>query len=476
MRVTDSAGALGASLSRDRTSASRVVPVVAQLASDLRTKLGEAPPSDPAVAERTSLSASLEADHELFLAFGFAEAGKSADSIAHARRALALDPAFARAYAFLALQLRNQFRNDEALRTFQLALKWSDSLSENERLRLVGDYEWAFGDVDRAIDAYEKRLAACPRDWTTMGNLSGAYAAKGDVAKALALENRIIAQHPRDITIRGNVVLDELLMGDVVQAANDARTILDEFPHPPSLTYLYLAVAEALLDRPDSAKDAYAKLAVVDASLAAFGVADLEAAAGHLSEAALLLERGIAADDANGEKAHAAVKWAALAEARLGQGEKAKALEAAEKALASGDAQTLYMAGEAMLDAHDPPRLPEVGEIVSRLGRGVTRDEKYYSDLLGADVLVAKDNARLALHVLDDAQKLGGSWLVHYHRARAYVELREVDRAEAELRACLEHRADGALAFDDAPSIRYLSRVQGPSAMSPTSLPSASSR
>jgi tetratricopeptide (TPR) repeat protein len=459
MRVTDPTGALVLSSERDAADASRVVPTAALFASDLRTKLGETPPIDPGIAERTSASASLEADHELLLAWGLFDAAKTADGIAHARRAVALDPTFAKAYGFLGMQLKNVGKTNEAFAQYQLALKWSDSLSEKERLRLVGDYEWDFGDLGRSIDAYEKRLALCPRDWGTMGNLAGAYMTKGDAPRSSAIGAQVLAHHPHDVTARSNHVLDQVLTGDLERAVDDAHVIIEEFPRPPSLTYLSLAVAEALLDHPDAAKEAYAKLAGVNASLATFGLADLEAAAGRLSETVAVLEKGIAADVANGEKAYAAVKWAALAEARLGQGEKAAALDAAEKAIAAGDAQTLYMAGTVLLDTRDSRQVRRVSEIVSRLGRGVTRDERYYAALLGADVLVAQGNAQQALAVLDGAARLGPSWLVRYRRGLAYAELHSVDRAEEEWKACLVRRSEGALVFDDAPSVRYLSRI-----------------
>jgi tetratricopeptide (TPR) repeat protein len=453
IRVTDSSGALVLSREREAANASRVVPTVALLASDLRTKLGETPPIAPAVAERTSMSSSLEADHELLLAWGLA------DGIVHARRAVALDPTFAKAYRFLGIELMNMGKTNEAFAQYQLALKSSDTLSEKERLGLQGDYEWGFGDLDRSIRAYETRLASCPRDWATLENLAEAYLTKGEIAKASAIGARVVAQHPHYVTARSNQVLHEVLMGELELAVRDAHAIVDEFPQPSSLTYRSLAAAEALLNHPDAARDAYAKLAGLDASLATFALADLEAAAGRLSEAAALLERGIVADVASGEKAYAALKWAALAEARLGQGQKAAALDAAEKAIADGDAQTLYMAGTVLLDTRDSREVEKAIEIASRLGQGVTRDEKYYATVLGADALVAQGNARQALARLDEARSLGGSWLVGYRRALAYAELHELDRAEEEWKACLARRGEGALVFDDAPSLRYLSRI-----------------
>jgi tetratricopeptide (TPR) repeat protein len=460
MRVMDPTGALVLSSEREAANASRVVPTVALLASDLRTKLGETPPIDPSAAERTSMSASLEADHELLLAWGLADAGKDADGIAHARRAIALDPTFAKAHRFLGMQLMNTGNENESFAQFQLALKWSDTLSEKERLGLVGDYEWLFGDLDRSITAYEKRLASCPRDWSMMSNLAGAYQSKGDLAKASALVARVVAQHPHYVVARSNRVLYEALSGDLELAVRDANAVLEEFPRPFDSTYEYLAVAEALLDHPDAARQAYAKLAAVNPSLATFGLADMEAAAGRLHEAVALLEKGIAADVANGDKAYAALKWAALAEARLGQGQKGAALDAAEKAIADGDPQTLYISGTVLLETRDSRPVRRASEIVSRLDRGVTRDEKYYATLLGADVLVAQGNPRQALTMLDAAARLGPSWLVQYRRALAYAELHEVDRAEEEWKACLGRPGDGALVFNLAPTLRYLSRIK----------------
>jgi tetratricopeptide (TPR) repeat protein len=459
MRVTDSTGALVLSRDSDAADASRVVPTVALLAADLRTKLGETPPFDPGVAERTSMSASLEADHELLLAWGFSDAGKYADGVAHGRRAVAIDPTFARAYQFLGMQLVNMGRTNDGLEQYQLAMKWIDELSEKERLRLVGDYEWDFGDLERSIEAYEKLLASTPRDSNTTLNLAGAYQTKGDIEKANAIGARVVAQHPHKVIARSNHILNETLAGNLEQAVRDAHAVAEEFPHPPALTYLSLAVAEALLDHPAAAREAYAKLAGVNASLATFGLADLEAGAGRLSEAVAVLEKGVAADVASGEKAYAALKWAALAEARLDQGKKAAALDAAEKAIADGDPQTLYMAGTVLLDTRDSRQVRKVSEIVSRLARGVSRDEKYYASLLGADVLVAQGNVRQALAMLDEAERLGTSWLVGYRRALAYAEQHDVDRAEEEWRACLARRGEGALVFDDAPSVRYLPRI-----------------
>jgi tetratricopeptide (TPR) repeat protein len=442
------------SIVRDAAVTDRVVPTLGQMACDLRTAAGDPPLTDPALAEQTGMSTSLEADHEYTLGAALNNSGKFVEGVAHLESAVAIDPQFTKAHGVLALVLENVGRQTEATHEFQLAIQSADSLGDNGRLKFVGDYDTHTGDYDGAVAAYEELLRRRPGDIGAEASLMNAYGSRGDADAAEQLSRKAATEHAKNVILRSNVIVYEFFVNNFAGAARDAEKVFDEFPQPPPYAYSYYAVAKTILGDRATAMDAFRKLSAIDASLATSGLADLAMSEGRLSDAGRLLDQGIQADLGQKHDDAAMAKWSLLAAVRLRGGDKAGALAAADSAAAAHETTTLYAVAETYIEAKQEKKALA---IASRLGqRHAQNYPAMYAKLIEADARRTAGKARDALDALKEAQQIHDSWLGHYALARARLDLGEFSEAERELKLCGERRGEGAVVFDIKPTLRYL--------------------
>ena len=447
-------GGVVATLGMDAPDVSRVVPTIGRLAADLRVALGEPPLSEPAAAEQTSMSLSLEADHEFLLGSALGDSGKYVESIAHLQRAVDLDPRFAKAYHTLAVELANVGKKNESIKAYELGMKAIDTLSEQGGLQLLAGYYRATGDYERASATFAELLRLKPGESSMQTSLANSYYLAGDVKRALEVGRMAASEHPHNVIPRSNVAWFEIASGDLEGAARDAKAVLDEFPHPPPTSYVSLGVAETLLGHGDAATAAYAKLEAVDPSLAASARADLAIFRGQPAEAAALLERAIAVDAAKGNAEADAVKYAMLGEIRLDRGDKKGALAAAESAAAAGDVQTLYAAGALFARAgRDDKALELASAMATRRGQ----DARIYAKLLSGEVARLQRKYDEAARAFEEALALRDSWIGHFGLARTRRAAGDDAQADREYGVCDRRRGEGAFAFSsNAPTLRLV--------------------
>jgi serine/threonine protein kinase/tetratricopeptide (TPR) repeat protein len=450
-------GAVVASARRDAPDTSRVVATIVRLAGDVRAALGDPPPADPKLAELTSLSPSLEADHEVMTGRALVNAGKFPEAIAHYRRAEELDPSFAQLHMNFGRALANLGASKEASLHYRLALQYSDTMGDKERLKFMGDYFVNLGDYDRAVAAFEELLKLRPRNGTVENGLAVACAFQRDTRRAVEVERRASAEHPKHVILQSNLALLELFVGNFDVAARQAEKVIAEFPSPGWSTYQYLAVADVLRGDEKGAAAAYAKLEESDASAGSAALADRALAAGQPTKAATLLEHGLRLDEAAGNSGPSASKWALLAEARARRGDTAGALTAAKTATLSDDTATLYVAGEALVSARSLPKALAIA--FGLVQQGVPGSVRY-GKLLEGDALRAGGKLQEAVGSLEAARHIYDDWLVHYELGRVHLELGDYAAALTEFETCVARRGEGALHFgDDIPTTRYLPSV-----------------
>src|SRR6476469_7841542 len=134
---------------------------------------------------------------------------------------------------------------------------------------------------------------------------------------------------------RMNYALYAMYAGDFPTAATEAASVIKQ---DPGVYRAYMPVAMAALAKADfdGARQAYATMAasgVPGASLASLGLADLALYRGEFAEAERLLVSSIAEDERRKNTGGMAAKYTALAEAYLGDGKKAQAIAAADRAM-----------------------------------------------------------------------------------------------------------------------------------------------
>ena len=109
-----------------------------------------------------------------------------ADSIPFHKRAVELDPNFARAYAALGMAYSNLAQSTAAAENFTKAYELRDRVSERERFYIeTGYYSFATGELLKADDVYRQWIAAYPDDFLPYSNLTWNQMTLGEYDKAL---------------------------------------------------------------------------------------------------------------------------------------------------------------------------------------------------------------------------------------------------------------------------------------------------
>ncbi len=166
-----------------------VIPALGKAASRMRGALGESISSVQKldVPLREATTSSLDALKEYTLG-GQAEhvEGPSA-AIQHYKRAIALDPSFARAYASLSGKYFDAGESALAAKYATKAYEWRNRGTDLEQVQIESSY-YAFttGDLEKAAAAYERWTRVKPRSPSPHSSLAYVYAQLGQNDKTLA--------------------------------------------------------------------------------------------------------------------------------------------------------------------------------------------------------------------------------------------------------------------------------------------------
>ena len=182
----------GESLAREQVRADRKEDVLKSLdkaASGMRSKLGESlvsiQKSDLPVEQVTTKS--LEALKGYSLGMKLKSANHDQEAIPYFKEAVNLDPAFASAYAGLAISYTNLGEQERGGEYAARAFRLSDRVSERERYRIAANYYgFVLGRLDQAARNCELLASSYPRDVAALTYLSDIYMRLGQWEKAAA--------------------------------------------------------------------------------------------------------------------------------------------------------------------------------------------------------------------------------------------------------------------------------------------------
>ncbi|HXO38439.1 MAG TPA: tetratricopeptide repeat protein, partial [Candidatus Acidoferrum sp.] len=171
-----------------------------------------------------------------------------------------------------------------------------------------------------------------------------------------------------------------------------------------------------------------------------------------------LLEKGIAADLTAKESASAAAKTIALGQAYLSQGNKKKALNAAENAVKLDPQPSILMAGgELYVSAGDTVR---AAKLVTQLSARIEPEPQLYGALLHGAISLSRGQRMEAIQSFEKAQKISNSWLGHFYLGKAYLQNGSFTEADSEFELCLKRRGEASAVFlDDVPTFRLVPPV-----------------
>lgn len=246
--------------------------------------------------------------------------------------------------------------------------------------------------------------------------------------------------------------------GDFDTAASETSLVIEQ---EPTFHLAYLPLAMAALAHGDAAgaRAEYARMAEAGpagASLAAIGLADVALYEGRFDEAEAILDVAVTEDQRTGNLSGMAAKYVALAEAYEGQGETARAVEAAERAMSLAGGGGVRALASAVLVRAGEDELPRAA--ADELSAQLQAQSRAYGRILEGQLALQEGHLVEAVAAFGDAQELADPWLARFGQGVAYVQAGYYAEALAELDLCLRRQGEvTAVLLDDVPSFRYLS-------------------
>ncbi len=183
-------------------SREKVLQTLGQAAATLRGKLGESLASvqkfDKPLDEATT--SSLEALQAYTEGDRLAREKGDTDALPFLKRAVELDPNFARAYASLGVRYNNLGQASLAIANVRRAYELRDRVSEREKYYISCTYfTLVTGELEKAIQQYELWIQDYPRDYVAATNLGVNYFTLGQFERAAAVTREALRLEPASI-------------------------------------------------------------------------------------------------------------------------------------------------------------------------------------------------------------------------------------------------------------------------------------
>jgi eukaryotic-like serine/threonine-protein kinase len=369
------------------------------------------------------------------------------------RRAIALDPNFAMAHAYLGTLYVNLQEPGLSAESTKRAYDLRSRVSDHERLYIESHY-YAFvtRELEKANQVYEVLAQTYRGSEGSIVNSAVSYASMGQHEKAVAASLEAIRRDPENYVAYTNLVALYTNLNRLDEAKTAYQKILEsKRDYPDAHAYLY-GVAAAQGDVAEMRRQvtwSNGKVGIEDVILAE--QADTEAFHGRLSEAREFSRRATELAQRAGNRETAAM-WqmsAALREAEFGNGQAAKRGAAAALALASSrDLQTL--AALLLAQSGDLSHAQKLSDDLARSYPLDTLMNGYWLPTIRAAIELDHNNPAEAIHLLREAAsyELGvvlftPGWAAPLHpvyiRGQAYLRLHRGKEAAAEFQKFLDH-------------------------------------
>jgi tetratricopeptide (TPR) repeat protein/TolB-like protein/predicted Ser/Thr protein kinase len=192
------------------------------------------------------------------------ERGRYVDAVAPLEKATQIDPAFAIAYAKLAVVHGNLGHLAERDKYGALALKYADRLTLRERYYIEGFYYGTRREtLSRSIDAYQKCIALDPSYQACRHNLALRYTAFERYKEAIAEYEELLRRGSNTTSTTGNLLINYRAVGALDKATAQAKAFAAS--HPDSAAaHVFLADQLIAIGQTDEALAAYGKAALLD--------------------------------------------------------------------------------------------------------------------------------------------------------------------------------------------------------------------
>jgi len=409
-------------------------------------------------AAETVTTSSLEALGAYVRAQELAANRKDQEALDAFRQALALDPAFGRAYAGMGVLYFNGKDVANAQAAFDKALKLLDRMSDREKYRTLGSYYLGVAlNYEKAVETYEALVKKYPADEVAHANLSLSYLYTGDVPRAIEQVREVLKLNPRSASDRYNLAIQSVYAGDFEGAITEGRRASQESPGYEQ-PYLPIALATLFLGDILEARATYQRVEQVSpsgGSLGHLGRADLLLYRGQYREALSILQHSIPLDEKTGTTGLVGPQYVALAETHLALGQKPQAVAAALKAAAKSQHESVrFPAALVLVDAR---RDADAEKIAVDMENTLQSHMTAYAQLVRAAIATRDGRYGPAVELFRDSLKRRDTWLGRLMLGRLYVETKRYTEALGELDTCLKRYGEaGDVFFYDFPTVHYL--------------------
>jgi serine/threonine protein kinase/Tfp pilus assembly protein PilF len=436
-------------------SKERVLETLGEIASKLRTELGEslATVQKFDVPLEQATTSSLEALKEYSLSRKGYSANGAATSLPHSLRAIELDPNFAMGHWAVGHDYEDLGETGRAREYYAKAFQLREHSSEREKLGITAVYyRNVTGEQDKAAQTYQEEIESYPRDYKGYTDLAYVFAQRGQYEKAGNLAKQGLSRAPDQVLIYENLANYALALQQfeqtrqIIHQAQQRK--LDDFPFHNALYALAFIRADsaAMVEQQQwyRGEPNYEQWGLALAS-------DTEAYAGHLAKARELTKRAmdfaVRADD----KETAATYLAIAAQREAVYGNPMEARQAASEALklAPGSPAAEPEAGLAFAIANDTSSAESLAQDLSKRFPLDTEMQSLWLSPIQAQLDLDRNNPAVALDRLQAAAstELGQITFVvnisclypTYTRGQAYLDAGRGDEAAVEFQKVLDH-------------------------------------
>jgi len=366
------------------------------------------------------------------------------------KRAIELDPTFAYAYHGLAVSYSDLNEPGLAAEHARRAYDLREKVSERERFSIEGFYYYnVTGELERAAQTYELWQQTYPRNYVPYGNLGVIYLTLGSHEKALSECREALRLEPNNVLNYSNLgsayqVLNRLDEAEALYKQADERKLENQNLLVNRYVLAFLKGDAAQMERFASAS--MGNPGMEDYLLA--NQADARAWYGKMKDARELTRRAIDSTERNDAKERAASYQAesALREVEMGNREQARAEAHAALKLAS-NREVQAMAALALARAGDTAGAEKLAAELDKASPLATLVQRYWLPTIRAAVAMEHKDPNRAVELLKEcsAIELGvpNNFVVLlpvYVRGKAFLALRDGERAATEFQKFIDHR------------------------------------
>jgi eukaryotic-like serine/threonine-protein kinase len=437
------------------TSKEKVLDVLGETASKLRSELGES----LATVQRfdVPLEQATTSSLEALKAFSLgtkAEGEKGpAAALPYYQRAIQLDPGFATGFSALGYNYFALGEVGRASEYFNKAFQLQEHASEREKLDITANYySNVTGELDKAVQINQEMIQSYPREPNGYNGLGLVYAAQGQYEKAVEITRQALTLAPDRVYLYENLADYSLALQRFDEARRmireaQARNLDDYLLH----NYLY---ALAFLQTDSAALAEQQRWFASQPEYEKFGLAlasDSEAYAGHLTKARELTKRAVESAIRADSKENGAIWEAIAAQREAVSGDAAGAQRSAAEALLLAPASqgVEVEAGLAFALAGDAARANSLSADLGKQFPLDTQVQSLWLPAIQAQLAINRKNPSLALSGLQAATpiELGSIPFVDnisclypvYVRGEAYLAAGQGIAAAAEFQKILDH-------------------------------------